>query len=200
MTALPERIWTRASCLFLMGVVFALSNSPEAFAAEQISGWRPTYDLVMKWVNFTILIFIVVKFLRTPIKEFLTGQKDMIANDISRLEQKKQSVIEQIHQAQGQLVDSDRRLTELKERMVQQGEREKEKIIESARQQSHFMMETAQRKVAHRIQQAKANFRAELIDMAVNAAMSELPSLLTEADNQALVQQFLEQTGEKPPQ
>ena len=33
---------------------------PEAFAAEKTNNWRPTYDLVMRWVNFGIIVFLYI--------------------------------------------------------------------------------------------------------------------------------------------
>lgn len=169
-------------------------NTPGAMAAERASDWRPTYDLVMKWVNFGLLAFILVKYLKDPLKEFFFGQKAMVARQIEKLEQEKEEKVQKITATQEMLADSDTRLAELKERMLQQGEREKEKIIEAARQQSSFILEGAKRKVAHRIQQAKTNFRAELIDMAVTAAAQQLPSQVNESDNQKLVNKFLTDT------
>jgi F-type H+-transporting ATPase subunit b len=183
-----RQIFYYAALFFL---VFFL-KVPEALASEQASQWRPIYDLVMKWVNFGILSFILVKYAKGPLKEFLSGHKAIIARQIEKIEQEKEKTIEKINDTQKMLADSDRRLATLKERMIQQGEKEKEIIIEAARQQSRFMLEGAKRKVEHRIQQAKTNFRAELIDMAVNAAVQQLPSQVTAEDNQKLVTKFLE--------
>jgi F-type H+-transporting ATPase subunit b len=183
----------RRQILYYAALFFLLlfMNAPEAFASEQEAGWRPTYDLVMRWVNFSILVFILVKYLKNPIKEFLYGQKAIIARQIGKLEEEKEKTIEKISGTKKMLADSDSRLADLKERMVRQGKKEKEQIIEAAKQQSHFMLEGAKRKVENRIQQAKANFRSEMVDLAVNAAIQQLPSQVTEEDNQKFVTKFL---------
>lgn len=178
--------------VFSFALLFIL-NATVALASED-AGWRPTYDLVMKWVNFGILAFVLVKYLKDPIKDFLFGQKAIIAREIEKLETEKEKTLEKINNTRKELEDSDRRLSDLTDRMRQQGEKEKEKIIEAARQQSRFMLEGAKRKVQSRIDQAKANFRSELIDLAVNAAMEKLPSQVTPEDNQKMASKFIVDT------
>ena len=178
--------------VFSFALLFIL-NATVALASED-AGWRPTYDLVMKWVNFGILAFVLVKYLKDPIKDFLFGQKAIIAREIEKLETEKEKTLEKINNTRKELEDSDRRLSDLTDRMRQQGEKEKEKIIEAARQQSRFMLEGAKRKVQGRIDQAKANFRSELIDLAVNAAMEKLPSQVTPEDNQKMASKFIVDT------
>ena len=46
-------------------------GSFDAQAADGTGDWRPVFDLVMRWVNFLILAFLLIKFSRVPIKNFL---------------------------------------------------------------------------------------------------------------------------------
>ena len=71
-------------------------NTPGAMAADRASDWRPTYDLVMKWVNFGLLAFILVKYLKDPLKEFFFGQKAMVARQIEKLEQEITALVRKI--------------------------------------------------------------------------------------------------------
>ncbi len=34
----------------------------EASAADNPDNWRPVFDLVMRWLNFGIIVFIIVKY------------------------------------------------------------------------------------------------------------------------------------------
>jgi F0F1-type ATP synthase membrane subunit b/b' len=83
------------------------------------------------------------------------------------------------------------RLEELKERIVQTGERRKLEIIEDARQESRMLMESAKQKIEGRIIQARNRLKAEMVDTAAEMALEKLPALVTEDDNQKLLEQFM---------
>lgn len=163
-----------------------------AFASEGGAGWRDIYDIVLKWVNFFILAFLFFKFVKNPLRNYFSGQKAELARQIDALEKDKEGKIRDIDEARKGLEGSEERLAALKERIVRRGEVEKEAMVKAAQDQSRLMLENAQRKVAYRIQQAKANFRAELIDTAINTVMKHLPPQMTDADNQRLIQLFLD--------
>lgn len=166
-----------------------------AFASEGGAGWRNIYDIVLKWVNFFILAFLFFKFAKDPIRNYFSGQKAELARQIDDLEKELKEKIRDVDNARKEFEGSEERLAVLKEKIVRRGERDKEAMIKTAQDQSRLMLESAQRKVAYRIQQAKANFRAELIDTTVNAVMEHLPAQMTDVDNQRLFQLFLDDPG-----
>ena len=66
----------------------------EAFAADNPDEWRPVFDLVMRWVNFAILAFLIIKYARTPIKDFFRNKQDEVTKQIQTLEDKKHEALE----------------------------------------------------------------------------------------------------------
>ncbi len=164
----------------------------DASAAETAAAdWRPIYDLVMMWVNFLILAFLAFKFGKTPIMEFLEGQKLEISKEISRIEEEKNKITSKAEQALKALDESDIHLAKLKEKIVAQGEKKKHLIIKDGEQQCRFMMETARRKIENYIMQAEAEFRAELIDAATERAIEILPRKITLEDNHKILNKYL---------
>lgn len=167
----------------------------DVLAAEKSSGWRPTYDLVLRWINFVIIVFVIVKYGKTPIINFLRGQKDKLASEIKRLEDEKNDAEAKIKETLKTIDESEVRFSELKDRIVQQGERKKAEIIESAQNQSRLMLEDAKRRVDSYFLHAKDAFRAELIDSAVDLALERLPGEITAEDNEKFTRDFLESTS-----
>ena len=53
------------------------------------------------------------------------------------------------------------------------------------------MLEEAKLRVDYRIQQAKKMLKAELVDAAIDLAIEKLPKVITEEDNQKLIQQYI---------
>jgi len=151
-----------------LGVLGLHLGGHEAFAAEKTSNWRPTYDLIMRWVNFGIIVFILNRYAKTPLKNFLRSKKEDLAQEIDELEEKKEDANAKIRETQKTIEESDVRFAELKARIVQQGEREKLKIVESAQQQSRAMLADAKRRIDASILQARNTVKGELIDAMKN--------------------------------
>jgi F-type H+-transporting ATPase subunit b len=179
------------TCCFLSGLLTLHVFGHDAFAAEKASTWRPTYDLIFRWINFGIIVFLVVKYGKTPIMNFLRGQKEKLAREIKRLEDKKQGISANIEETLKTIDESEVRFAELKERIVRQGEKKKEVIIQTAQNQSKTMLEDAKRRIDAHFIQAKNKFRAEMIDRAIDLAMERLTKEITTEDNEKLTIEYL---------
>jgi F-type H+-transporting ATPase subunit b len=178
---------------YLMAMVLSLHFlGHDALAAEKSSSWRPMYDLILRWINFGIIVFVIIKYGKTPIMNFLRGQKDKLAQEINRLENEKKDAKAKIKKTLKTVDESEIRFSELKDRIVQQGEKKKTEIIESAQNQSKMMLEDAKRRIDTHFLQAKNEFRAELIDKAMDMAMERLPKEITPEDNDKFTHLFLD--------
>lgn len=181
----------RTGLVILTALLFLLAGAAEVLASEGGGGWRPTYDIIMKWVNFGILVWIFFKFARRPLKNFLSDKKNEISYKIKKLDEEKDRLIQRVHEAETELEESAVRLEELKERIVQMGERRKLEIIEDARQESRMIIESAKQKIEGRIILAHNRLKAEMIDAAAEKALEQLPGIMTADDNQKLLEQFM---------
>jgi F-type H+-transporting ATPase subunit b len=178
--------------VWMMVLVFSLHIfGYETFAADKTTTWRPIYDLILRWINFGIIVFIFIKYAKTPLMNFLRGQKEKLAEEIKQLEEEKDNIIEKVNESRKILDESEIRFADLKDRIIKQGERKKQGIIDSAQQQSRSMLEDANRRIDFLILQAKNTFRAELIDAAIELSMERLPQQITEKDNEKFVDQYL---------
>jgi F-type H+-transporting ATPase subunit b len=178
-------------CFAGIAACFVMLADPAWAAAEGAKNWRPTYDMVMSWVNFVILVVLLVKFLKTPIANFLHSQQENVAREIRQLEQQKEKVSGKIRDMMKALDDSETHFAELKTKIIKRGELEKQHIIQDAEQQSRLMMEMAKQKVAGRILQAKSEFKVQLVEQAIAIAEKKLPDMITADDNRRLVESYL---------
>lgn len=175
-----------------VGIAVLALFCTEAMAAEEPNGWRPVYDLVMRWLNFLIFAFIIVKYTRVPLKNFLRGKKEEITSEIDLLEGKKKEAASKIRQARKQLEDSGARYGDMKQRIIAQGQKNKQQILEDAKRESTLLLESAAMRIQSLVNQAKTQVKAELIDQAVKQAISRLPQLITEDDNSRLLNQYMD--------
>jgi F-type H+-transporting ATPase subunit b len=169
----------------------ALFFCTEALAADGPSSGRAIYDVVMMWVNFFILVFLFIKFGKTPIVNFLKGQKEEVAREISGLEGRRDEMVRQVKETIKEMKQSEGRFKKIKDRIIRQGEAKKQEIIEAAGSQSRMMIEDAQRRVETQILTAKEDFKADLVDKAVDIAMENIGRHITDEDNDRFLHQFL---------
>lgn len=163
-----------------------------AFAGGETSNWRPTYDLIMRWINFGIIVFVVNKYAKGPVINFLKGRKEKVAHEIKRLEDRRDEAVAKIKETRAAIDESEARFADLKQRIVRQGEQKKEEIIATARQESRIMLDDAHRRVQSYIVEAQSAIKAELVDTAIDLALQRLPQEITAADNQKLITEFVD--------
>jgi F-type H+-transporting ATPase subunit b len=183
-------------CLSAVLIALLLSG-PTALAAENTENWRTTYDLVMRWVNFAIIAILLVKFAKTPLKNFLSDRKGQIERKIKAYEQQKEEIEEKIAENQKMLADSVIRFEKIKQMIIETGERKKLQIIEDAQQESRVLLEATKHKIEHQIREARNTIRSELIEAAIALAEKRLPAEITADDEQKLTDLFLAKTASR---
>jgi F-type H+-transporting ATPase subunit b len=175
-------------CYLITAFTVLFLCSTDALAAETTKNWRATFDLVMRWVNFVIIVFVLVKFGRKPIKDFLSNRREEIGQQIKKYEQQKEAAL---------LKNSITRFEKIKKRIVEDGEKKKQQIIEGARQESMILLKGTRQKIENQIVEARNLIRLELIESAIAMAERRLPEEITAVDEQKLIDHFMESTAGK---
>ncbi len=185
----------RASDYLLIASWAIVSGPVEVMAADTSGQWRPTYDLIMMWLNFGILVFLLIKFTKLPIANFFKRQKEEVERDLHEAEQKQQAAQTKIAETQKLLDESDVRLKKLTERIVKQGEHKKQELIANAMGESRTLLEEARKRIDNQIVLARNKFRSELIDAAIDVAMVKLPGQVTKDDDRNMIDQYINKVG-----
>ena len=162
-----------------------------AGAAEGEASWRGTYDVIMMWVNFGILVFLLVKFARTPLMNLLKGEAQKTTAVIEQAEEGKNRIDREVQDTLKALEQAREHLRDVRERIITEGQRQRQRLIESAQHESRLMLERARQKIDHEIVQARERLKADCIDRAVDAAVERLPGLMTTDDQKKWVERFI---------
>ena len=179
-------------CYSIAVITVLLLGSTDALAAETTKNWRSTFDVVMRWLNFVIIAFVLVKFGRKPIKDFFANRRQEIDHQIKKYEQQKEAAEEKIAEATQMLNNSIARFEKIKMRIVEDGEKKKQQIIEGARQESRILLEGTKQRIENQIVGARNLIRSELVESAIALAEKRLPEEITAVDEQKLLDHFME--------
>ena len=186
--------YVAAKFLFRFLIVLLLLGcwAQGVYAAEEGKPWRSTYDAVLLWVNFVIFVFILVKYARMPLKNFLHGKKAEIEKQIHKLEAEKNEAAAKVEQMIQSVERNKVLFAEMKQKIIAQGQQKKDDIIADSRAQSRLLLAEAKRKIDNQILQAKNQLKAELVDSAIDLAIERLPREITPQDNQKFIQKYLQ--------
>lgn len=180
------------SLILILAITFCIHLSgTDAFASEGGGGWRPTYDLVMKWLNFLILAYAIVRFGKNPMLNFLHERKDKIAQEIKAIEDQKQETDLKNQETLDLINQGEQHIATIKQKITDEGERKKQSIIDDAKKQSSLIIEKSKTKIEHLIYSEQEKLKSELIDSAINIAMEKLPKEITNEDNNRFLDNFL---------
>ena len=193
----PRKRIATYSCYLIFVLTALLVCCPDALAAEATEDWRPLFDLIMRWLNFAIIAFVLIKFTRKPIKDYLANRREEIDYQIKKYERQKDAATEKVQEATKILNESTDRFEQIKQRIIRDGEKRKEQIIEKAQQESRMLLEGTQRKIQNQIVEARNLIRSELIDSAIDLAAQRLPEEITADDEQKLIENYMEVTTGK---
>lgn len=183
-------IWAAVLLAVAVIIIFPLF-AQEVLAADSSNQWRPTYDLIMRYLNFGILLFLLIKFGRKPLMNFLRQRKEDLQKEINRAEEKRKEARANVEEVHRQLDESAARLEEIKQKIIKQGEIKKQAIIQNAQQESKILLQEAKRRIDSQVLNAKQTLQAQMIDEAMEIVFKKLPRHITQQDNRKFLDKYL---------
>lgn len=156
----------------------------EAHATHSINAMS---DIVYPWINFIILLTLLIFLLKKPAKDFFLSRSKKVAQDIEQSAHEK-------HEAEARYLNYDRRLKNIEsemdkllQSMKQEGELVRAKIIEEAQSASKRMAETAQWIANQEIRKAKESLKEKAVQIISEQAGQMVKENLQDKDRQNLM-------------
>jgi F-type H+-transporting ATPase subunit b len=148
-------------------------------------------DWVWKVLNFAILVFLLVKFVGKPLKSFLQQRKELIEKSIRDAQEAKELAKKALAEVEERLKLKDKEIDEIlsfakgsgeseRGRLIQEGERLKEKILEQARAN-----------IEHEVKVAKEAIKAEAVEAAMSLAEEKIKARMTTQEQERLLQESI---------
>ena len=160
-----------------------------------------THSQVMNFIwhclNFSILAFLLVKFLRKPITGALKGRTESIRAAFEELEAKRADAERKYAEYESKLSTMDEQAERILKTFTEQGESEKEKIIAQAHEAAERIKAQAEFYVQQELAKAKTELQTEAADMAVKMAEELIRKNLNEEDHHRLISEYLERVVQK---
>jgi F-type H+-transporting ATPase subunit b len=169
-------------------VLLALGN---AWAAEE-HGHSMWPDFLQRVLNFTIMVAVLVfLFKKLNLKQYFTKRTENIANTLRDLEEKKKEAERSYQEYKQKLARLDEETDRILQDYIEQGEREKSKIIANAEKAATDIRQQTDLAIAQEIKSAKESLQREIAELSVTAAETLLKEKIADDDQKKLVDDFM---------
>ena len=175
--------------------LLTLAASPVWAAEEGGHGEHegiPVKPLIYAGINFVVLIFILGYFLRKPMKEFFASRAALIRKDIGDSEARKDQAEKKYKEYETRLAQIEKEMGTLVAQLKQDGQLEKERLVETAKFQIESLQQTSKRIMGAELRRAKEELKKETATLAAQLAEDLLRQNITPEDQKRLVKSYLE--------
>ena len=153
-------------------------------------------DLLYRWINFTLLVIILVVVLRkVPIKEYFASRIEGIKKEQEDLKTQRVAAERKARDLETKLKAFEGERKEILAQYRADGLAEKERILTEARDRAKQILEQAEVTIRYEIQTAKEKLKEEVVALAAQRAEEIIEREMTDRDQDRLVNEFIERLG-----
>ena len=157
------------------------------------SGWLA---LIAKIVNFSILVFVLVYFLREPVAAHLGSRGTQIRQALVTAADTRAAATRQLAQIQAKLAALPAELEALKARGAEEIAAEQVRIEQAAQAERQRLLEQARREIETRLRMARRELLEHAANLAVQVASRRIQTTITPDDQARLVDRYTAQLAE----
>jgi F0F1-type ATP synthase membrane subunit b/b' len=135
-------------------------------------------DSIIIWINFLIVVLLLVKFAAKPFMDFLKNRNKIKSIELSSLETEKEKISGEIGETLMIINEKKSLLSDTEKNIIRQGESIKAGIIKDAGIQSELILAKAKQEAGKEINRATEKFRTEVINEVFDKVSARKPNSL----------------------
>ena len=189
-------------CLFVTLILFSFAlvflwGGNIAYGASESAGSISNgvvVDFVYRCINFAVFIAIlVVAAKKTAVKDFFSARREGLQHEFDELKRQKMEFESRCKDLEEKLKAFEVQRKEVLERFKQEGESEKQQIIEKARLRAEQIIQQADLIVAREINAVKQRLKEEIVDLASVKAQEIISRSIKDSDQDILFNEFIKE-------
>jgi len=154
-------------------------------------------DIIVQLVCFIILLALLRKFAWGPLIGIMKQREEHVSSQIDEAEKTRAEAIQYLDEQRELLKQSRVEAQTLIENAKKQGDVQREEIITTARAEADRIKESAKREIETEKEKAVAALREQVASLSVMIASKVIEKELTEADQDKLINDYLQEAGDK---
>ncbi len=174
----------------LCSVLYVLFSTV-AFAAEGREHSFAWKELIWPAINFAILVLVLVKFGKKPIKDFLKKRTQLIEKSLREAEEAKELARKALVEVKERLKNTDREIDKILTAAKKAGEKEKEAIIAEGKRLRSKILEQTRANIEFELQKAKKAIKSEAALAALELAEKQIKKQLGNKEQLMLIDGYI---------
>jgi F-type H+-transporting ATPase subunit b len=174
----------------------AAAPQHEGAAAETAPHGQTLTQTLAKLANFAILAGVLVYYLRSPIRTYLTARATAIRSDLVAAAEMRATATAQLADIERKLQSLPGELAALKAQGAQDVAAEQARIAQAAAAERERLIQQTHREIQMRLQVARRQLTEHAAQLAVQLAEQRIKQTITPADQLRLVERYTAQLGE----
>jgi F-type H+-transporting ATPase subunit b len=147
--------------------------------------------LLIQFVNFAILLFVIVKFSKKPFKDFLQKRRDAVKEKLDEAERLLREAAEARARYEEKLAGLAAEIDAFRSSIVEAMEKEKKKVLDEARLLAARIREQARLAYEQEMREAMEKVRGEVASQTIEAAAARVREIFKKDDHDRMVEEFI---------
>jgi F-type H+-transporting ATPase subunit b len=146
-------------------------------------------------VNFGLLVYVIIRMGKKPVRSFLSARRDGIARGISEAAEVKRAAEEAFNTYSERMKSLDTELAKLRKDVSEAAERDRARIVAEANDSVARLKAETEALVQRQTEQLEAQIRHEVVTAATEAAEKAVRELSTPDDQKRVADVFMRELG-----
>ena len=177
-----------ALTLLMAPIALAQDDQP---THEGGGSFKKIWNTVWKYINFLILVFIIVKYGRKPLMDFLRKRSTDIGDRIAQQQSLLNEAQKEYQEAEEKLSHIEQLIKEIEEYVKSDALRTKEDLLTSAEETAKAILLEAEERARHTLHSAQAELKKELVELAISEAEKILRQHMSAEDQSRLIGNYV---------
>lgn len=181
-----------AKSLGLLVVVMTFLPSLVLASSAEGGGGRAVFDLVMRILNFGILVGVLVYFTRKPVVNGIRNSIESVRTMLKDAEESRLAAETRMKEAEERLSRVDSEVAELLEAAKKEGEVERERILAETAEAVEKIQKDASQAMEQEVKKSREALKKDAAEAAVALAESIIREKITPEDHRKFIADYLE--------
>lgn len=176
--------------------VLALAAPAAGVVAPDEHAGIPWWEIFKQAVNFSILVAVLVYFLRKPVGAFLRERSELLKKSIDEAARQRKAAAEKLAAIEARMDGLSRETEEMNRKMDLEADAEAERIREAARTEIERLHAQVQFAADQELKKAKAELRREAAELSSRAAEEIVRKTITPEDQERMARENIDRIRE----
>lgn len=170
----------------ILSLAFSANDLWAASGGDGITG-----EVFWQIISFVLLLFLLTYFLKNPVCTFLKKRREGIKNSLEQSAKKEEGFQKEFENWDDKFNLLGQEVTDLHQKISQEGEAERKRIIARAEEEGDRIRQQAQVVAEQEVKKARAALRKEMVDLSVELAEKLLKEATQPQDQGRLVSEYI---------